>query len=375
MFGNLPAAVASIADLDAGALAPEQLLVVDESHPVTIGVRARVPPRRRSSRGSRQNGRRARQPGRPLDGNVGVVLVYHRVADEESDPYRICTSPALFRQHMEHLAGTCSILPLDELAGRARSGTLPPKAACVTLDDGYLDNLEIASPILSELEIPATFFVCTDALDEEHEHWWEALEYALLHGVTPTELKLQAAGKRLVLPTASPDERRRALVAVHAALIEADAPTRNAVLDQLVAWRPDAGSPRRARRAMTGHELRELGARPGHGLGAHTVHHLMLTAHDAGVCRQELLESRIELEELIGRPVTALAFPYGAANRLTTSLAADVGFTTAWSVDGDVVTAHSDPFRLPRFDLSQAESAIFRHTLSAAFEPYPSPRA
>jgi peptidoglycan/xylan/chitin deacetylase (PgdA/CDA1 family)/glycosyltransferase involved in cell wall biosynthesis len=367
VFGNLPAMVASVTGLDAGVLTPEQLLVVDDSHPVTIGIRAHLPSRRARGRGGGQNGRKPREADRPLDGNAGVVLMYHRVADEGSDPYGICTSPSIFREHMEHLAATCNVLPLGELAEAAHSGTLPQQAVAVTFDDGYLDNLEVASPILRELDIPATFFVCTEELDAEHEPWWEVLEHAILDGFAPAELKLRAGAQQLALPTRSEDERRRALVAVHAALIEADVRSRSAALDQLLAWNPDARSPRQTRRAMTRSELRELGSRPGTELGAHTVHHLMLPAHDADVCRQELLESKIQLEELLGRPVMAVAFPYGAADRVTTSLAEEVGFTTGWSVDADFVSAESDPLRLPRFDHSQAGGAIFSHSLNVAF--------
>ena len=46
----------------------------------------------------------------------------------------------------------------------AASGRIPERAVAVTLDDGYLDALTIASPILTELGVPATFFVNTDRL-------------------------------------------------------------------------------------------------------------------------------------------------------------------------------------------------------------------
>jgi peptidoglycan/xylan/chitin deacetylase (PgdA/CDA1 family) len=370
VFGNLPAAIAGAAGIEADTLAHDELLFVDRSYPVTVGVRALG---RSGNRGRRHDGQRrgsaSARRGRPADGNVGVALMYHRIAAEAVDPHRICTSPATFRSHMEHLRANYELLPLDELAERALAGTLADDAVAVTFDDGYLDNLEIASPILTDLHIPATFFICTERIDEEHEHWWDVVERALIaDDATPPSLRIHAGGGRLELPTRSAEERQRALLALHAVLIDADVYERDAVLEQLSDWKRRTDAPRRTRRVMTTDELRELARRPGHELAAHTVHHLRLTAHDAEVCRQELVRSRADLEDLVGCTVKAVAYPYGAANRVIKSRAADLGFDTGWSVDGDVVTAHCDPLFLPRFDLSQVGEASFAHVLAQAFD-------
>jgi peptidoglycan/xylan/chitin deacetylase (PgdA/CDA1 family) len=238
----------------------------------------------------------------------------------------------------------------------------------VTFDDGYLDNLETASPILTELGIPATFFVCTERLDEEHEPWWDVVERVLIADrATPETLNIQTGAQVLELPTRSLEERRHALFSAHAILLEAGTAARDSVLEQLVDWGGEADLPHHARRVMISGELRDLSARPGHELGAHTVHHLMLTSHPTEVRRSELLQSKLVLEEVMNRSATAVAYPYGAADFATTSVAEEVGFNMGWSVDADVVTARSDPFRLPRLDFSQLGERTFADALTRVF--------
>ena len=145
--------------------------------------------------------------------------MYHRVVDEVSDPHRICISPTTFRRHQEYLGDTCTVLSVAALVDGALAGELPSRAAAVTLDDGYLDNLEEASPILTELGIPATFFVCTEKLDEGHEPWWDVADRVLTGGwAMPATLRVKIDRHALELPTGTWDERQRALMSLHALL-------------------------------------------------------------------------------------------------------------------------------------------------------------
>ena len=82
---------------------------------------------------------------------------------------------------------------------------------------------------------------------------------------------------------------------------------------------------------MTRHELQELGSRPGHEIGAHTVHHLFLPVHPSDLQKREMQESKAALEELTGERVRALAYPYGACDLTTTRVAEEAGFEIAVS--------------------------------------------
>ncbi len=86
------------------------------------------------------------------------VLMYHRVADEISDPWGLCVTPDHFAQHMELLARHNAQIDLADLHGRKGYAPFGRRIA-VTFDDGYLDNFTQAVPILERYGIPATIFV------------------------------------------------------------------------------------------------------------------------------------------------------------------------------------------------------------------------
>src|SRR5437868_15426821 len=54
-----------------------------------------------------------------------------------------------------------NVLALPEAIERIRAGDLTARAAAITFDDGYANNLTVALPILQETELPATFFIAT----------------------------------------------------------------------------------------------------------------------------------------------------------------------------------------------------------------------
>lgn len=50
---------------------------------------------------------------------------------------------------------------------------LPPKAVMLTFDDGYLDNYQVAAPILEKYGFPATFFIITEKVGTPEYMDWE----------------------------------------------------------------------------------------------------------------------------------------------------------------------------------------------------------
>lgn len=88
------------------------------------------------------------------------VLFYHRVADSQPNPWTI--GRQAFAAQMRWLARYYDLISLSEAQARIASGFNARPAACITFDDGYAENCDFALPLLTELGIPATYFVSTD---------------------------------------------------------------------------------------------------------------------------------------------------------------------------------------------------------------------
>lgn len=100
-----------------------------------------------------------------LRGDGVPVLMYHWVNDDLGDRLRLYgVRPAVFAGQVRRLrsAGYRAVSLQDLLRHLAGEIALPPRSLVVTLDDGYVDNLENVGPVLEEAGWTATIFVVTD---------------------------------------------------------------------------------------------------------------------------------------------------------------------------------------------------------------------
>lgn len=100
---------------------------------------------------------------RPRPAWRGVrIFGYHRVSEDDDV---LSVTPRAFRAHMEELARSdVEVLPLA-LAVDRLGEPLDERVVCITFDDGYLDTVEHALPVLEELGLPATVFAISDVIE------------------------------------------------------------------------------------------------------------------------------------------------------------------------------------------------------------------
>jgi peptidoglycan/xylan/chitin deacetylase (PgdA/CDA1 family) len=299
--------------------------------------------------------------------NTAAILMYHRVAELSPDTYNLCVRPADFRDHVAHLRQHYEPMSLDDLLIASRSDRLPERAVVLTFDDGYLDALEHASPILSEFDVPATFFINTNRLAEVHEFWWDTLERIFLSGLpVPAAMDL-ADTSGLSLPTVTTVERQAAHETIRRRLYSASARERDEQLQHVIEWSGLELPPRQSHRPLLADEVRQLAQRPRHSIGAHTTNHLSLPSQSEHVQRVEILESKERLEAIAALPITSFSYPYGEFDNVTADLVRTAGFTCAVTVQPAMVSAGTDPFRFPRFEIRGVPVGEFAATLDCIF--------
>lgn len=308
-------------------------------------------------------------------GERGLILLYHRVALEASDPYGLCVSPTHFEEHLRALQRIGTPMPVADMARAVANDALPDRAIGVTFDDAYVDVLDTAVPLLDAHDVPATVFVTVGPGGREREFWWDELERVFLGPPRlPTELELEIEGIRRAWNLGSgaelPEDRRTTGRSWH--LMEREAPTRRhavfgelylllrplleeervRVMDRLLSWAGDpAPTIRPTRRVMSPAEVASL---TGTGLvhvGAHTVSHPDLRSLPAQRRREEVEESKSSLESWTGAQVHGFAYPYGLLDDDSVSDVRAAGFGFACTGDHRAVRPGSDPLLLPRIDV------------------------
>jgi len=90
-------------------------------------------------------------------------------------------------------------------------------------------------------------------------------------------------------------------------------------------------------------------------VGSHTVHHRALTGLSADKLTRELIHSRERLEQIVGRPVDELAYPFGHSgtfDAVTRAAAASAGYKVALTTCWSTWASSNDLHAIPRIHLT-----------------------
>jgi peptidoglycan/xylan/chitin deacetylase (PgdA/CDA1 family) len=284
-----------------------------------------------------------------------LILGYHRISVTEDDVYDTCVSPENFARHMESLRRYAHPISLSTLVQNLKEGSLPPNSVAVTFDDGYVDNLHFAKPILEKYEIPATVFICTGYAGGEF--WWDELHRRITSSrADPRELRLTAGEIQFKWdpPQVSsgpedPEVRRQFHGALYHLLLSLDVADQARAMDAIRDWSGLSSDGTYVSRAMREDEVLQLVNGGLIELGAHTRHHSMLPQLTFERQKEEIQSSKADLEALMGEKIMGFSYPNGRATVDAKRLVRENGFTYACTSLRDVARAGSDVYELPRF--------------------------
>ena len=116
-----------------------------------------------------------------------AVLFYHRVADRHPNPWTISRND--FLRHLDWLQDNFDVVSLSEAQARVRSATNTRPTVAITFDDGYAENCDFAIPELLRRQLPATYFVVTQAVADGRPFAHDATEHLQLAPNTISEIR------------------------------------------------------------------------------------------------------------------------------------------------------------------------------------------
>lgn len=121
-----------------------------------------------------------------------LALFYHRVADDNLNDWTISTE--MFQEQIDWVRQRYDFISLADAQQRIASGVNREPAVCLTFDDGYAENCDIALPWLIEQGVPTTYFVATNHVLRGEPFPHDTAAGTPLPVNTPEQLRDLAAG-------------------------------------------------------------------------------------------------------------------------------------------------------------------------------------
>lgn len=277
-----------------------------------------------------------------------AIICYHRVGNIK-DRWAIDTTDIIdFEKEMRYLSKTHKILSLEEMAKIINEKkALPKKGAVVTFDDGYKDNYTKAFPVLKKYNIPATIFLTTGNIGNDNLFWWDKVEYILRN----TKLKRFDLGDFGDIIPPLGKTKLKTLDEITTKFTKIPENKKCDLIDKLVEI-SDVDIPKNLGKAiiMSWDEVKEINEE-GINLGAHTVTHPILTKIPLMQAKNEIINSKKEIERRLKKPVNTFSYPNGLANDFNNDIKTilkENGFICATTLIPKTINNNTDLFELGR---------------------------
>jgi peptidoglycan/xylan/chitin deacetylase (PgdA/CDA1 family) len=229
-------------------------------------------------------------------GKVTIIL-YH-------DP-----APTVFEAHMAYLSRRYQFIRIGDLVKAIETGDwsrLPRRALLVTFDDGHKGNFDLL-PIFRKYGVWPTIYLVSGVIGTDRHFWFKHV------GGISNELKHLRNQERLEL------------------------------LKRQYGYTPTTEYPG-DRHALTAAAIEQM--KDAVDFEPHTCFHPVLPTCDDEECRREIVESKRQIEELIGRPCRSFTYPNGDYGPREARFAREAGFVCARTLDVGWNGPERDPYLL-----------------------------
>lgn len=303
--------------------------------------------------------------GHQFWGNSLTVLNYHRIDDISRpgfDSFKPNVSATLeaFEHQMDYVGRWFNVICVDDLVRWADGlASLPRNAALITFDDGYLDNLLHAVPILNKHNFSAVIFLAAGHIESDTPFFWDLAAYCFHHtqhdrvsfpdGTTKFWKNTTERDKVLIFWIESlkviPHEKRQGIVIKLPQELNVAIP-HNYFRNLMMNW----------------DQVRDLNSL-GIEFGGHTITHPILTRITLDAAKNEIKGSKTIIENELGHHILSFAYPNGGINDFNQdieNITALSGYKVAFSLLNGPTTLKAvrrNPYAIRRIFISN------KHTL------------
>jgi len=293
---------------------------------------------------------------RLINRRKSLILGYHHIIPEKDIRYKIIepgmyVTTETFEMHIDYLSSYYNWGTLDELV---TEGNVEGKCY-ITFDDGWSDNYEYAYPILKKYSIPATIFISTNHINNNHWPWPERFFY-YAYKASPDMFKdLNKLIGMVLSQNCIPFQMNHKFNNSHKIaqyIVSVFKELENNILVDLMEDIDDFMSPiyddiGNIKPFLTWNQIKEMSENK-IIFGAHTHNHVILTRTPLTTAREEIVTSKRELARNISKEIDLFCYPNGNFNQDIIDILKDEGLKLAVTTHPGFIHESSDLYSLRR---------------------------
>ena len=283
--------------------------------------------------------------------NNGLVIMYHGITKKNTNwfsPRHL--SEEQFEEHLRYLKHNFDCVSLTELIHSAPKNK-NRKQIALTFDDGYLNNLTVALPLIEKYQIPVTFFISGICTEEKPVNYLFPDLLQALERLKLKELKWVFDEMKLS------DELKSSQLDFYS-IAKKFTKAERLKFEQLLKTQLDSDEFMQSIdseiwQLLSTESLKKLANSKFVTIGSHGYSHYLFAEISEKDCIEELSVSKNALENCIGKQIDFVAYPDGNYSNNVVRLANEVGYSHQFAV-----------YSNPDFPVNQKD-IISRHVVSS----------
>lgn len=288
-------------------------------------------------------------------GNI-LNIFYHGVVEKDStaiSPRHI--QKEQFEQHLKYLTTKFNIISLTEAFDIYRQEIIPnKKTVTVSFDDGYLNNLTIALPLLEKYKVKATFFISSMCAENETSLIWADIVSLAHHFSCDSFIEIEnkkfhKTGRYELINKSDNQSIFDYIKKLSCAEREY---TLNSIIDRYKIYDILKKTPVEYWKLMNKNDLKKLTNSDLVTIGSHGHLHYNLGNISLEDAKIEMKKSREILSNTIEKEVNLLSFPDGSYTETVKQLAVSLGYNGLLAVNYHYPSDKADKNILNRWGVS-----------------------
>ena len=249
-----------------------------------------------------------------LFGRRLTILLYHRLTEKEIDQISdslsyLFTKKNSFEKQLKLLKKYYHITNFQSISQRISKGKrIRNNTLIITFDDGYEDNFTNGYDVLKKFNIPAVIFICPGKIERNNDtvYWWDFI-YSLLNK--------------------NDEDPRINNIDVYSRLNNCRTKEIERLVNEIEGKNRLLKSIKQNNKIMNWTTIRTMKDKIEYG--SHTYNHINLVAADEEERKNEIINSKNEIENRIGYKICSFSYPAGIYSNKIKEIVKKAGYEFA----------------------------------------------